>query len=421
MGRVWQGPQDTAPNPRIVDQMQRKLRGAFPPLDPADVAVVEAAGTIVASAALWHERWSYGGEAFAVGRPEWVGTDPAYRNWGCVRELMRLLHARSAARGDLLLAITGISYFYRQFGYEYVLELNAKRTVAVDDVPAADGAAERCTLRPAAPADLPAIGRLYASRRPESLVWNEVDPAVWKARVRDAEAVAHEGRSAAEHGVSEQLLMIEDEQGAVCGFVMLALKRWDDDLQVHALELAPGADLAALAPSLLRALLRHGQTIPAVRPDTEPLRRISLLLGSRHPLYTALPQAAAPLDPPYAWYLRVPDLAAFVRRIAPALERALAKSAAAGYTGELRIDCYTEGLRLVLEHGRLSEVAPWRALPTGPAADARCPALPLLKLVFGYRSLGELQGMFPDVWISAAARPLVEALFAPRYSWVLPL
>ena len=36
----------------------------------------------------------------------------------------------------------------------------------------------------------------------------------------------------------------------------------------------------------------------------------------------------------YAYYLRVPDLPAFMRRIGPVLEKRLAESVAIGYSGD---------------------------------------------------------------------------------------
>ncbi len=61
-----------------------------------------------------------------------VATDARYRNRGLVRALFEMIHARSSAEGHLVQAITGIPYFYRQFGYEYVLDLDGSRILPVD-------------------------------------------------------------------------------------------------------------------------------------------------------------------------------------------------------------------------------------------------------------------------------------------------
>src|SRR5581483_1452731 len=123
MGLVWRnGPADP-PNPRVIDSVQRLMSGGSPLMGPGDVALVQDTGApdrpIVACAALWRETWEYAGIRFEVGRPENVATLAGYRKRGLVRAMLGLLHARCAAEGRPVQAITGIPHFYRQFGYEY--------------------------------------------------------------------------------------------------------------------------------------------------------------------------------------------------------------------------------------------------------------------------------------------------------------
>ena len=77
------------------------------------------------------------------------------------------LHERSAALGQPVQAITGIPYFYRQFGYEYALDLEGGRVAFPASIPAApSGEPEPYALRDATSADIPFIGALYASGVP---------------------------------------------------------------------------------------------------------------------------------------------------------------------------------------------------------------------------------------------------------------
>src|SRR5207248_10437926 len=57
-----------------------------------------------------------------------LATAPGYRNRGLIRAVLAMVHARGDGEGRPLSAITGIPYFYRQFGYEYVLDLGGGRT-----------------------------------------------------------------------------------------------------------------------------------------------------------------------------------------------------------------------------------------------------------------------------------------------------
>ena len=51
-----------------------------------------------------------------------------------------------------------------------------------------------------------------------------------------------------------------------------------------------------------------------------PVAGVRWWLGAEHPVYDALAPDLGPLDPPYAWYIRIPDAARLLRAIAPVLE-----------------------------------------------------------------------------------------------------
>jgi GNAT superfamily N-acetyltransferase len=125
MGVAFREKEDELPNPRAVHQALLMMRPGFPYMTPADAAVVEDTSRgdrpLVACTVLWRHRWTFARIPFGVTRPETVATDPAYRRRGLIRAVFEMVHARGAAEGHLLSAITGIPYFYRQFEYEYVL------------------------------------------------------------------------------------------------------------------------------------------------------------------------------------------------------------------------------------------------------------------------------------------------------------
>ncbi|MFN2165031.1 MAG: GNAT family N-acetyltransferase, partial [Anaerolineae bacterium] len=124
---------------------------------------------------------------------------------------------------------------------------------------------------------------------------------------------------------------------------------------------------------------------------------------------------------PYAWYLRVPDLPGFLRHIGPALEQRLATSPLSGHTGELKLSFYRDGLRMQFEAGKLVEVGPWQPTHT-EGGDAGFPGLTLLHLVFGYRTMQELDEMLPDCWTANdGVRELLHVLFPKRPSDVWPV
>ena len=102
------------------------------------------------------------------------------------------------------------------------------------------------------------------------------------------------------------------------------------------------------------------------------------------------------------------------------LEACLAKTGAAGFTGELLLNFYRSGPRLAFAGGHLATVEPWEPVP--PLADASFPDLTFLKILFGYRSLEELCSAFPDCYArEARAAALIDVLFAKQPSLVWPV
>ena len=410
---VFRAERESAPNARIAAWTRDLKSGRHPLIDPADFALVEdtRTGAIVAATCLLVQEWDYAGITIPVGRPELVATAEDYRNRGLIRAIFALIHARSAAYGHLAQGITGIPYYYRQFGYEYALDLGGNRDLPFSALPPlAVGATERYALRAAAREDAPLLRRIYDRERAPALVSTRIDERYWDWALGDEATEPVEGFRAR---------IIVDGDGRPVGSVLHSRWRERDTLNIWALAVEPTASLVAVAPSALRHLREGARDIPA-EPDAPPPTGFGFGLSPADPVFEALGDLVPPAHvPPYAWYVRVPDLPALIRRVAPVLERRLATSVATGYSGETRLDFYRGGLRLVFVEGRLTEAADWRAAPWDKA-QAGFPPLVFLQLLFGRRGLDDLRHAFPDVWVDDGL-PLLRALFPARPSWVLPL
>jgi hypothetical protein len=218
----------------------------------------------------------------------------------------------------------------------------------------------------------------------------------------------------------------EGESASPVGWAAHAPVLWGSALGVVACELAPEVSWLAVAPSLMRALKATGEacaTAGGAVGGTQPARfeRVVLLLGTDHPLYRALPERTRDVVPPYAWYVRVSNLPGFLRRVTPVLEARLADSAAAGHTGDLKLNFYSDGLHLAFANGRVAAAEPW-AEPEYHEAGASFPPLTFLHLLLGHRSLADLERAYPDCRArTEEARVLLDALFPPRPSLVWPV
>jgi hypothetical protein len=111
-----------------------------------------------------------------------------------------------------------------------------------------------------------------------------------------------------------------------------------------------------------------------------------------------------------------------LRLIKPILEQRLAESVLRGHSGELKITFYRSGLHLQFEQGRLVVVEEWQPSPQGHSGEAAFPGQTFLQLIFGYRSLEELDYAFPDCWYeNEIVFALLEALFPKQNSDIWPI
>ena len=159
------------------------MRGDHPTTKAEDFLIVEDTrdGSIASTTCLISQVWKYGGIPFKVGRPELVATNPKYRNKGLVRAQFDELHRWSAERGELAQAITGIRYYYRQFGYEMTLNMPARRVgYKVSTLPLKEGEAEPYVVRPATDEDIPFIASLVAEAEKRYFITLQRDEAYWR-------------------------------------------------------------------------------------------------------------------------------------------------------------------------------------------------------------------------------------------------
>jgi len=364
----------------------------------------------VSAVSLISQTWTYAGIPFKMGRPELVGTDAAFRNRGLIRKQFEVIHEISRQRGELVQGITGIPYYYRQYGYEMALSLDGWRKGGPVNLPQLkEGEDEPYLIRWAVEADLPLIGELYDTGCRRSLVatvWEQVD---WR---RELLIKDHKNINA------RRLAVIEDRSGERVGFLALPYDLWNDTQFASHYELKAGVSWLEVSPSVIRFLWKFGEE--NAKAANKKLNAFGFTLGAAHPVYEAMSNRLPESNRIYAWYIRVPDLPAFLRAVVPALEKNLAQSNYAGQTDEMKISFYRSGLLLKLERGKITEISPWQPTPD-EWGTAAFPDLTFLQLVFGYKSLNQLRDAFPDCWAHPGTHALLSTLFPTQPSQLWPI
>lgn len=405
------------PNERAWAWSHDLMTKPHPTFKTGDFTIVEQASTrqIVSTMNLIPQTWSYAGIPFKVGRPELVGTLPEFRNRGLVRRQFEVIYQWSAQEGHLVQAITGIPYYYRLFGYEMAMNLHGGRAGFPTHIPRLkEGESEAFSFRPAVEADIPFLSALYQAGCQRSLVACLRDAATWVDEVS--------GKSE-KNIMRQEIRIVETSSGERAGFITHPPFTWGDAMAVTGFEIAPGYSWREVTLSVIRYLEKtYHQYHPEHGAEKKPFGAFGFWLGEEHPAYQAIPDSLPRVRKPYAWYLRLVDVPAFLRLVASVLEKRLSDSAIAGHTGELKITFYRDGLRMVFERGRLVTAETWTPSPMGHSGDAAFPPHTFLQLLFGYRSLDMLKASFPDCWTDRdEVHVLLAALFPRQPSNLWPV
>ncbi len=383
--------------------------GEHPYVGPRDFTIVEdtRTGRIASTLSLLSHRLRYGGIEFPAGQPELVGTHPDYRRCGLVALQMEEIHRWSDERGHKLQLITGIPWYYRQFGYEMALESDAGRVAPIARLPR-EGPQGQHRVRAATDDDVPLIVEAYERAAARSLVSCTRDETYASFQLT---------RRGLGSKLSRHFKILENarrEPEAV--FIHLPVV-FDGVLMTNVVEIVRDGTWTTVAPWILHHLR---ETAEALAPRSgEHLAGLLLALSTEHPLYRVSADSLREVRRPYAWYVRIPDLAGFLQLVSPVLEKRLASSDMAGYTGGLALNQYRSGVRLVFEGGKLARVESW--LPTTEErGDASFPDLTFLQLLLGFRSLSQLSDAYPDCRVGDRVAALVDVLFPQHASHLLP-
>jgi predicted N-acetyltransferase YhbS len=351
----------------------------------------ETSGEVVSCLCLIPWTWRYEGVTLKCGELGIVGTHQDYRHRGLVRALVthhrELLHA-----GDYDLShIQGIPYFYRQFDYEYALQLEAQWTLELHNVP--DEAISQYTYLPATLDDIPVLMRLYDEAAHDLSISTVRDATIWHYLLAHAVGTETEAETS----------LVMDTNGGPVGYFRIMRHGFGDGLIV--------GETSRLGEDASDGLLRHLKTVALAR--NKPYIRLNL------PTSSSLVRAArcyhAHDGGSYAWQIHLVDVARLLQKLAPVLERRIAASHVAGLTRTICLNIYREAFELHFERGKLLAVT---SIGFSDGGDLRIPPLLLAPLLLGYRSREELSKMYPDFSAYGKMEYLVDVLFPKVESFI---
>lgn len=394
----------------IVAQWTRDLMSKpHPTFHPDDFTIVEdtKTGEIASCLCLIDQTWAYEGIEFGVGRPELVGTHPDYRRRSLIRKQFDVIHQWSRERGQMLQAITGIPWYYRQFEYEMALELDFGRKGYPAQVPQLnENEEEKYHIRQADDSDLEYITEIHMKNYQRYPVVCKFNRDIWHYYLH------LESQFNPMHTI---INIIEDNTGKRVGLLVHKSRLSKGMLVVYLYELEAGVSWVEVTPCVLRHLQKTGEAFAETaskKVKNKPpviFGGYYFLFGSTHPVYDAAPDYLSVDTDPYAWYVRVPDLIGFLQHITPALEDRLARSLAAGHSGDLWLNLFSSGIHMAIENGKIKTTEPWDN-PLYGKTSAYLPNHTFLQVLFGHRNIDELHHVYADAYVNPD-RPMEAQLF----------
>jgi GNAT superfamily N-acetyltransferase len=359
-------------------------------------------GVIVSAASAIPSVWMYENIPLTNLELGWVGTLKEYRRKGLARALYTHFE-EILQRGEYHIStIMGIPYYYRQFGYDFILPLDRTVQLRIDQIPVPkDEANKSIVFRNAHHDDIPRLIRLYDAHSRKMLVHAARTKDLWELQERFHREFEQEFKT-----------IILEREGKVVGYFRLcvrgAKKNTPQGLWLSVMEssITTFDDVLQTLQYLRgRAAEENACRIDLVGPAINNLCRMAQDLGGH-------------IDIGWKHQIRIPNMTRFIEQIRPALESRLVGTMFEGMTHELAINTYEHCYLLPFVNGKLAAVKDIGMQEVGGYRNFRAPPNDLVRLALGNYDTEELRSQNIDFIVSKELKLLVETLFPKRDSFI---
>ena len=356
----------------------------------------EASGQIVSSLCLIPWAWRIEDVPLKVGEMGIVSTLEAYRNRGIIRALTARHQETLREEGFDLGAIQGIPYFYRQFGYEYAVPLEAHWHMQLHSIPDTWKEDYKAySFRAATVEDIPQLTALY----------QESTNGLHISTVRSADHWQYLLQHNAGTETEGEIWLLLDANAHPIGYWGMARHGFGDGLIVNETSRLNLAASKVLFQWLKAAAIQQNK--PYIRLNLPP----------HNDLVQLAKYAGAQNNGTYAWQIHLVDVARLLMKLKPLFERRIAASPFSGFTRKVLINLYREAFELTFDGGELLTV---RSMGFCEGGEIRIPPLVFAQLLLGYRSIEELKAVYPDVSVWGEGQYLVDILFPKLAAFIFP-
>ena len=337
----------------------------------------------------------------------WVGTLKEHRRKGLFKTLYTHFDKLLQEGEYDISTIQGIPYYYRQFGYDFVIPMGRTLWLTIDQIPQIDEKTPPSfmdiNIREATSRDIDNLIDLYDEHNRELQVYAGRNRNLWNMQEE----------AKREYDREFQTVVLEDENG-VQGYLRFVLV------------LGPGVGMHGSGPVLqviesrirsftgvrrvlefirTKALEHNIYRIGVLGPSTNNLSRIALDLGGR-------------IRGGWKHQVRVPSMLRLLRSIQPVLEKRLIGTMFEGLTEELMLNTFRNCYELKFVNGKIESISDLGMQEVDENRKFRSPPDDLARLVLGAYGIDELSHNNIDFIVSNSLKSLIKTLFPKRESCI---
>lgn len=339
-------------------------------------------GQILSSITLLPLEWQFEGKLLSVCEMGFVGTLKEYRGNGLISKLNEFYERVMMERGYLLSCLRGIPYYYRRFGYEFVLSLDERFSLSPNQIPSIE--LSHIDIRKATRKDIGYIENQYNSNSNSFLISNSFDTESFYFKFMND--------SFNDNKLSAYII---EENGKPEGYFLIGMSFDNEVYTIITPQLSP--------PQMIK-LLQHINEYPKKEKDLN--LNVAEFSGFGKYLFSI-----GKLQSNYGWQIKIPNLKQFFESIKDILENRVKKSKFNDLSKTVIISDYKQSIELIFVKGKIEAIKIESGYPDVEKCDVRIPGAMLLKLLLGDRTVDEINYIVKDARINPSSKKLIEILF----------
>ncbi|MCW4049858.1 MAG: GNAT family N-acetyltransferase [Candidatus Bathyarchaeota archaeon] len=371
-----------------VDKIVKMLLDHYPESNRRHLLAVKHGDETVAGLIIIPQTWVLDGFDLRVAEMGCVATHPDHRRKRLQHILNEKFDEQVKKEGLDLCALAGVPFFYRQFGYEYTVELDHSTRLPLSNIPDYP----KAEAVPFSENDIPAAKVIFEASQGKYPIHEKRTLDVWRA---------HRKTGLYYGGPVETVSLFKDN-------ILIAYLKYSCSQKEKTITLKEAAVASpAAVESALAYLKDYGKR--------KGLEKLVSGLGYLDEISMRLAELGGEQSHPYAWQVKILDYLELFRKLTPLLESRLRESKFSGLSETLNFNfrkfnivvTFKDG---VVESTELGYDNSDRTIGLNPTVFPQ--------LLLGYRSREELEYVYPDFKIQETHKELTDVLFPKRAGYI---